>query len=192
MEKKKITREFWIGFLGILSLVTIYLLINFFKGISIFDEGYTYHVRFNNIGEIVKTSPVYINGYKVGNVQEIDYDFKSGNGACVAITIDKRLQIPVGSIAEINKELLFAKISRELQLVLAVIRCKIIARNKSNKIAAPAQVLGNRLIPFGAGVNALVKPNAIAVLLHTSQNRHHKIPIAVRVADKNRRLISSI
>ena len=106
MEKKKITREFWIGFLGILSLVTIYLLINFFKGISIFDEGYTYHVRFNNIGEIVKTSPVYINGYKVGNVQEIDYDFKSGNGACVTIAIDKRLQIPVGSIAEINKELL--------------------------------------------------------------------------------------
>ena len=106
MEKKKITREFWIGFLGILSLVIIYLLINFFKGISLFDEGYTYYVRFNNIGEIVKTSPVYVNGYKVGNVQEIDYDFKSGNGACVAIAIDKRLQIPVGSIAEINKELL--------------------------------------------------------------------------------------
>ena len=106
MEKKKITREFWIGFLGILSLVTIYLLINFFKGISIFDEGYTYHVRFNNIGEIVKTSPVFINGYKVGNVQEINYDFETQDRVYVLITVDNRLHIPEGRIAEVQTELL--------------------------------------------------------------------------------------
>lgn len=106
MEKKKLTREFWVGFLGILSLVIIYLLINFFKGISLFDDGNVYYVRFDNIGEIVNTSPVYVNGYKVGNVQEIEYDFKSGKGACVAVAIDERMQIPEGSIAEINKELL--------------------------------------------------------------------------------------
>lgn len=106
MEKRKFTREFWIGFLGILSLVIIYLLINFFKGISLFNEGSTYYVRFNDIGEIVKTSSVYVNGYKVGNVQEIEYDFEKGNGACVTLSLDKRLHIPVGSTAEINKELL--------------------------------------------------------------------------------------
>ena len=106
MEKRKFTREFWIGFLGILSLVIIYLLINFFKGISLFNEGSIYYVRFNDIGEIVKTSSVYVNGYKVGNVQEIEYDFEKGNGACVTLSLDKRLHIPVGSTAEINKELL--------------------------------------------------------------------------------------
>lgn len=106
MEKRKFTREFWIGFLGILSLVIIYLLINFFKGISLFNEGSIYYVRFNDIGEIVKTSSVYVNGYKVGNVQEIEYDFEKGNGACVTLSLDKRMHIPVGSTAEINKELL--------------------------------------------------------------------------------------
>ena len=106
MEKKKFTREFWVGFLGILSLVIIYLLINFFKGISLFDEGNTYVVKFDNIGEIVTTSPVYINGYKVGNVQEIDYDFENGSGANVKLAVDERLHIPTGSSAEINKELL--------------------------------------------------------------------------------------
>ena len=106
MKNKTLTRELWVGFLGILSLVIVYLLINFFKGVNLIDEGDNYYVKFDNIGEIVNSSPVFINGYKVGNVQDIDYDFKSQDGAFVLITVDNRLQIPEGSIAEIETELL--------------------------------------------------------------------------------------
>ena len=106
MKNKTLTRELWVGFLGILSLVIVYLLINFFKGVNLIDEGNNYYVKFDNIGEIVNSSPVFINGYKVGNVQDIDYDFKSQDGAFVLITVDNRLQIPEGSIAEIETELL--------------------------------------------------------------------------------------
>lgn len=102
----RFTREFWVGFLGILSLVIVYFLINFFKGISIIDKGNAYYVKFDNIGEIVNSSPIFINGYKVGNVQEIQYDFETREGAFVKLAIDSRLQIPVGSIAEVNLELL--------------------------------------------------------------------------------------
>ena len=102
----RFTREFWVGFLGILSLVIVYFLINFFKGISIIDKGNAYYVKFDNIGEIVNSSPIFINGYKVGNVQEIQYDFATREGAFVKLAIDSRLQIPVGSIAEVNLELL--------------------------------------------------------------------------------------
>ncbi len=106
MAKGRFTREFWIGFLGILALLIIYFLINFFKGISVLDKGNVYYVRFSNIGEIVKTSPVFINGYKVGNVQGIDYNFETREGAVVELAIDDRLRLPVGSTAEINLELL--------------------------------------------------------------------------------------
>ena len=44
MKNKTLTRELWIGFLGILSLLIIYLLINFFKGISLFDDGQSVHI----------------------------------------------------------------------------------------------------------------------------------------------------
>jgi phospholipid/cholesterol/gamma-HCH transport system substrate-binding protein len=132
MEKRKFTREFWIGFLGILSLVIIYLLINFFKGISLFNEGSIYYVRFNDIGEIVKTSSVYVNGYKVGNVQEIEYDFEKGNGACVTLSLDKRLHIPVGSTAEINKELLS---SSSISII----------KGHSNSYLMPGDTLNGRL-----------------------------------------------
>lgn len=108
MMKKinKSPRELWIGLLGILALAMIYMLINFFKGVSIFNEGDKYYTRFHDIGEIVKSSPVYINGYKVGNVSDITYDFKEVNNVYIEMSLDKRLQIPQGSYAMIvNKTL---------------------------------------------------------------------------------------
>ena len=79
MEKKKstFTRELWIGVLGIIAILIIYLLINFFKGINIFSTGEKYYVKFSNIGEIVNTSPVFINGYKVGHVSNVIYNFNN-------------------------------------------------------------------------------------------------------------------
>ena len=108
MMKKinKSPRELWVGLLGILALAMIYMLINFFKGVSIFNEGDKYYARFHDIGEIVKSSPVYINGYKVGIVSDITYDFKEVNNVYIEMSLDKRLQIPQGSYAMIvNKTL---------------------------------------------------------------------------------------
>lgn len=102
----KSPRELWVGLLGILALAMIYMLINFFKGVSIFNEGDKYYARFHDIGEIVKSSPVYINGYKVGNVSDITYDFKEVNSVYIEMSLDKRLQIPQDSYAMIvNKTL---------------------------------------------------------------------------------------
>lgn len=107
MEKNKtFTRELWVGLLGILALLVIYLLINFFKGINVLNEGDKYYIKFDNIGEIVKTSPVYLNGYKVGNVSNISYDFSATDAVIVEISVDKRLQITQGSYAEVNNKML--------------------------------------------------------------------------------------
>lgn len=107
MDKKKtFTRELWVGLLGILALLIIYLLINFFKGVNVLKEGKRFYVKFDNIGEIVNTSPIYLNGYKVGNVSNIIYDFNSTDGVFVEINVDKRLNIPQGSYAEVNNKML--------------------------------------------------------------------------------------
>ena len=107
MDKKKtFTRELWVGLLGILALLIIYLLINFFKGVNVLKEGKRFYVKFDNIGEIVNTSPIYLNGYKVGYVSNIIYDFNSTDGVFVEINVDKRLNIPQGSYAEVNNKML--------------------------------------------------------------------------------------
>lgn len=108
MEKKKSTfsRELWIGVLGIIAILIIYLLINFFKGINVFSNGEKYYVKFSNIGEIVNTSPVFINGYKVGHVSNVAYDFQKPNEIIVEMTLNSSMQIPEGSMALINNKLL--------------------------------------------------------------------------------------
>lgn len=106
MKKIKIGKEFIVGFIGIIALLLIYLLINFFKGIDLFKDGERYYVKFDNIGQMVNSSPIYLNGYKAGNVQGITYDFEDMRNVIVTMDIDKRLRIPAGSYAEVNNHML--------------------------------------------------------------------------------------
>ena len=116
MKKNKIfSREFLIGAIGITALIVIYFLINFFKGIDLFKMGNTYLVKFNNISQLASSSPVYLNGFKAGNVREIHYDYSNVQNIIVEIEVDKRLHIPLGSTAKITTHMLGgADISIEL------------------------------------------------------------------------------
>lgn len=106
MAKRKYNKELVVGAIGIITLLLIYLMINFFKGIDLFKDGERYYVKFDNIGQIVNSSPIYLNGYKAGNVQGINYDFRDMKSIIVTIDIDKRLRIPQGSYAEVNNHML--------------------------------------------------------------------------------------
>ncbi len=134
MEKKKstFTRELWIGVLGIIAILTIYLLINFFKGINIFSTGEKYYVKFSNIGEIVNTSPVFINGYKVGHVSNVIYNFENPNEVYVEMLLDNQLRMPEGSVALINTKMLG---SSTISLALG----------KSNTILQPGDTIEGRM-----------------------------------------------
>lgn len=105
-RKKIITREFIIGSAGIAALLLIYFLINFFKGIDLFKMGERYYVKFDNISQLVNSSPVYLNGFKAGNVRNINYDYSNMKNIVVELEIDKRLHIPHGSIAKITTHML--------------------------------------------------------------------------------------
>lgn len=107
MAKKKLfTREFFIGAIGIAALLLIYFLINFFKGIDLFKMGETYYVKFSDVSQLVGSSPVYLNGYKAGNVRSINCDFNQIDNIIVEIEIDKRIKIPKGSTARITTHML--------------------------------------------------------------------------------------
>lgn len=108
MEKKKriLSREFVIGAIGMAALLLVYFLINFFKGIDLFKMGERYFVRFENISQLANSSPVYINGFKAGNVQGIHYDYADMKSVIVEMEIDKKLRIPQGSTAKISTHML--------------------------------------------------------------------------------------
>lgn len=108
MEKKKgiFSREFAIGAIGMAALLLVYFLINFFKGIDLFKMGERYFVRFDNVSQLANSSPVYINGFKAGNVQGIHYDYTDMKSVIVEMEIDKKLRIPRGSMARITTHML--------------------------------------------------------------------------------------
>ena len=117
MSKKiRFSKELIVGSTGILALLLIYLMINFFKGIDLFKDGEQYYVKFDNIGQIVSSSPIFLNGYKAGNVRSISYDFENMKNVIVEIDIDKRLRIPAGSYAEVNNHMLGGS---EISIILA-------------------------------------------------------------------------
>ena len=126
--KKIFSRELLIGATGILAIVIIYFLINFFKGINLFSIENSYYVKFPDVCQLVNSSPVYVNGYRVGNVRNIDYDYEHPGNIVVSLEIDERMKLPAGSYATITTHMLGGT---DISLVLG----------KSKNVLAPGDTL---------------------------------------------------
>lgn len=93
----KHTREIKVAVLGIICLFLLYFGFHFLKGVNIFSPTHTYTGLFSDLGGLTEQAPVYIRGYKVGQVNHIRYDFRRDSAFTVSITIDRHIGIPSGS-----------------------------------------------------------------------------------------------
>ena len=99
-------KEVKIGLAGIASLVILFFGINYLKGINMFRPETYYLVEFTDVNGLAKSSPVYANGYKVGLVRDIEYNFKKPGHVVVGIEMDQAMNVPEGSHAELITEML--------------------------------------------------------------------------------------
>ncbi len=106
MSKIKFSRELIVGLLGLAAMFVIYFLINFFKSIDIFDSSDKYRIEFTNIGELTNSSPVYVNGCKIGNVSAIEHNFNEDSKVYLTVSLNKGLRLPEGSYAQIHNKLM--------------------------------------------------------------------------------------
>lgn len=98
--------EVKIGLTGVIALVALFLGINFLKGINLFSSSEVYYISFPNTKGLTKSSAVYADGYKVGIVSDIRYDYHQPGEVIVEISTDKGLRIPKGSSAQLDEALL--------------------------------------------------------------------------------------
>ena len=103
---KIFNREVKIALTAIVAIVLVYLLINFMKGINVFKSSNTYYVRFDNIAGLAVSNAVYANGYPVGIVRGIQYDYGNHECVVVAIELDKEMHMPRGTKAELVTSLM--------------------------------------------------------------------------------------
>ena len=103
---KYFTKEVKIALVAIAGVVLLFFGMNFLKGLNIFSSEDNYYVQFSDITGLSSSSPVYADGFKVGVVKDIIYDYSHTEGSKVLIGVDKQLRIPQGSSAEIVSDML--------------------------------------------------------------------------------------
>lgn len=102
-----ISREVKIGLTGIIALVVLFLIINFLQGSSLFSTQDTYYINFRNAKALAKSSPVYADGYNVGIVSNIHYDYDHpGSGVIVEISVEHGMRVPTGTVAVLDEAML--------------------------------------------------------------------------------------
>ncbi|MGY6561249.1 MAG: MlaD family protein [Luteibaculaceae bacterium] len=96
----KITREVKIGFLALVAILTIYIGLNYLKGLNSFSENTRYFAVYEHIEGLRVGNPVVINGFKVGTISKIEYRSDLGGKLRVDFTVtDKNVVVTEGSKA---------------------------------------------------------------------------------------------
>ena len=102
----KLTNEVKIGLVAIAGIVLLFIGLEYLKGSTLFSNDDHYYARFNDVSGMSVSSPIYANGYRVGVVEAIDYDFSRPDNIVATISLDPRLRLPRGTRAEISSDLL--------------------------------------------------------------------------------------
>lgn len=95
--KTVFTKEAKIGLVSIVSLALLYLGINYLKGVNLFKPVNHYYVAFSNVKGVTVSSPVFVEGFKVGLVREIAYDYDTTGKITVLVSLEDKMRINKGS-----------------------------------------------------------------------------------------------
>lgn len=103
---KYFTKEVKIAIVAIVGLVVLFLGMNFLKGLDLFSSESKYYISFKDISGLSSSCPIYADGYQVGVVRNIQYDYGQTKDIIVEASINKDMRIPKGSSAEIVSDLM--------------------------------------------------------------------------------------
>ena len=103
---KKFSKEIQIALVAIAGLLVLYFGLHFLKGMTLFSGDNKYYVKFKDVSGLSVASPIFANGYRVGVVEKIMFDYQNTGEIVAAIDVDTELSVPKGSRAEIATDLM--------------------------------------------------------------------------------------
>lgn len=103
---RKYAKEIQIALVAVIGIVVLYFGLQFLKGLTLFSSDNHYYVKFDDISGLSASSPIYANGYRIGVVERIIYDYEHNGEIVAELGIDNKMHIPKGSYAEIASDLL--------------------------------------------------------------------------------------
>ncbi len=104
--KKIFRKEVLIGLIVLVALCVLFAGIDFLKGINVFKAANYYYVSYTDVQGLAKSAPVTVNGFKVGLVRDISYEYDNPGHVLVELSLDRQLKVPEGSKAVLSTDLL--------------------------------------------------------------------------------------
>ena len=104
--KNLFSKEVQIALVAIVGIVVMFFGMKFLKGLTLFSTDDSYYVEFSDISGLSVSCPVYANGYRVGVVEDIVFDYDRQDKIVAALGLNKQLRLPKGSTAQIESDLL--------------------------------------------------------------------------------------
>lgn len=141
MKKNIFTREVRVGVMAIVAIFVLYFGLNFLKGVDVFSPINYYYATYENVGGLVPSSPVYIKGFKVGQVEEVKYDFAKATSFVVRISVTNDIKVPKGAKIELFDNGLMG--GKAIQLVFEPSHATQVAYSSGDTI--PSQLGGGLL-----------------------------------------------
>lgn len=186
----KLTKEIKIALVAIVGILVMYFGINFLKGMNLFSTNNTYFITFDDIQGLGASTPIYADGYKVGTVDGLEYDYKENGPIKVKVDINKDLRIPQGSKAEIVKDLmgnlqvnlLLANNPRERVEPGGIIPGAVNGgmMDKAANLIPVVEKMLPKLDSILTSVNALLADPALAASLHNVETITSNLTISTR------------
>ena len=99
-------REVKIGLTGIVALVLLFFGMKFLKGVKLFDNSENYYIAFKDAKALSKSSTVYADGFNIGIVSNVSYDYNHPGNVVVEISVNHNVKIPHGTIAALDEAML--------------------------------------------------------------------------------------
>ena len=173
---KKFSKEIQIALVAVVGIIVLYFGLQFLKGMTLFSNDNRYFVKFKDVSGLSVASPIFANGYRVGVVETIDFNYGNTSEIVASIGVDKNMQVPKGSRAEIATDLMG---NVKVQLVLGNVADGVVApgdtitggqqvgaMGKAADMIPTIQQMLPKLDSILASVNTLLADPAIASSLH--------------------------
>ena len=191
----KVSNETQVGALTVIAITLIIIGFNVLRGKTMFKSGNFIHAKFTDTKGLIVSNPVFINGYQVGAIFDIENSNDNLSEIDVAIRFNKAYKIPANSIATIQENPLG---TNSISIVLG--NATTYLKNEDTiKTAPSASLLGdimNTLSPLGEQtkntINSLEKVLTNINKVLNDQNKENFSVILTNLTETTKNLNTSM
>ncbi len=164
----RISKTTKIGALTLIALFLLYFGLNYLKGFNVFKRTNVYYAAFPEVKNVNIASPVLVNGYKVGVVKSLSFDYKNGRSIVVGIDLESEYRMPKGSHLAIHQTALSGA---ELRIIQGDPRDGYLNPGDTIRSETPDDIMSvtsNKIVP--SVVNMMPKVDSVIVGLANMVN----------------------